>query len=459
MKKKVNFTQREPIGSSTYPMPNKEPNFDLINEKLKDSCPEKDRVSTLYVHIPFCDHLCSFCGFNKFLSQEEQKEQYVVNLIEEMRMYANTAYVQTLDIQAVYLGGGTPNSLSSNQLGRILSFLTSNFPLSKGCEITCEGTPTNLGRIVMLKQYGCNRISAGIQTFNKEIRQEHLKMGQEKKELLQSIEIIQSHFDTFNLDLIYNLPNQTDEIWHDDVETVLKTKATHLTLYPLVLLEKTPFYFDFVKKEKYPAPNQTREIDLFNWSTDRLDKTGFVHRYSARDWAKKGKHCRYIHLNAENNQVLAFGAGSHGYLAGTTYRTHRMLENYGSEIMNKKRFPLAGQRICTDYELMQRYMVMGLRLLKRNMRPFEQKFGVNWEEVFAEKAEVMQNSGYITINGDIIEFTREGNIWANNVRTYFEEEKSLSVGYTDTVGIGSSGKDHYSSISRIKAAADIEANT
>lgn len=71
----------------------------------------------------------------------------------------------------------------------------------------------------------------------------------------------------------------------------------------------------------------------------------------------------------------------------------------------------------------------------------------------------MQNSGYITINGDTIEFTREGNIWANNVRTYFEKEKGLSVGYTDTVSIGSSGKDHYGSISRIKAAADVEAHT
>lgn len=459
MKKKVSFTQREPIGSSTYPMPNKEPNFDFINAKLKDSCLEKNRVSTLYVHIPFCDQLCSFCGFNKFLSPEEQKEQYVVNLIEEMRMYANTTYVQTLDIQAIYLGGGTPNSLSCNQLERILNFLTSNFPLSNGCEITCEGTPTNLDRIFVLKYYGCNRISVGIQTFNKEIRQEHLRMGQGKEELLQSIETIQGNFDTFNLDLIYNLPNQTDEIWHDDIETVLKTKATHLTLYPLVLLEKTPFYSDFVKKEKYPAPNQAREIDLFNWSIDRLDKTEFKHRYSVRDWAKKGNHCRYVHLNAEDNQVLAFGAGAHGYLAGTTYRTHRMLKNYSSEIVDKKRFPLEGQRICTDNELMQRYVVMGLRLLKRDMRPFEQKFGINWKEVFAEKAEVMQNSGYITINGDMIEFTREGNIWANNVRTYFEEEKGLSVGYTDTVSIGSSGRDHYSSISRIKVAADAETHT
>lgn len=93
MKKKIKFTQREPIGSSTYPMPNKEPNFDLINAKLNNICPEKDRVSTLYVHIPFCDQLCSFCGFNKFLSHEDQKEQYVANLIEEMHMYAKTAYV------------------------------------------------------------------------------------------------------------------------------------------------------------------------------------------------------------------------------------------------------------------------------------------------------------------------------------------------------------------------------
>lgn len=224
------------------------------------------------------------------------------------------------------------------------------------------------------------------------------------------------------------------------------------------MLEKTPFYFDFVKKEKYPAPDQSREIDLFNWSVERLDKTEFKHRYSVRDWAKKGNHCRYICLNAEDNQVLAFGAGAHGYLAGTTYRTHRMLENYSSEILDKKRFPLEGQCVCTNDELMQRYMVMGLRLLRLDMRPFEQKFGISWKEVFAKKVEILQNSGYVSIDGDIVEFTREGNIWANNARTYFEGKKGLSVGYTDTVSIGSSGKDHYSSISRIKATADVEAH-
>ena len=157
-----------------------------LGEKLKDICLEKDRVSTLYVHIPFCNQICSFCGFNKFVKSENEKEQYVVSLIEEMRMYASTTYVQTLDIQAVYLGGGTPNSLSSEQIQRILSFLVSNFPLSKGCEITCESVPTNLDRIIILKQYGCNRVSTGIQTFNKEARKEHLKMRQEKEELLQS---------------------------------------------------------------------------------------------------------------------------------------------------------------------------------------------------------------------------------------------------------------------------------
>lgn len=450
MKKKVTFTQREPIGSSTYPRPNDEPNLDLINAKLKSSCLEKDRCSTIYVHIPFCNQICSFCGFNKFVKPKDQKEQYVVSLIEEMRMYANTTYVQSLDIQAVYLGGGTPNSLSSDQLQRILNFLTSNFPLSKECEITCESVPTNLDSVVMLKQYGCNRVSTGIQTFNKEVRKEHLKMRQEKEELIQSIEFIQSNFDNFNLDLIYNLPNQTDEVWFDDMETALKTKATHLTLYPLILLENTPFHSDFVKEGKYPIPNQTREIVFFNWSLDRLKKTDLNHCYTSRDWAKKGKHCRYICLNAENNQVLAFGAGAHGYLAGTTYRSHRILENYNSETLDKKRLPLERQCICTKYELMQRYMVMGLRLLKRDMRSFEEKFDINWKEIFYEKAKVMQNSGYIIINDDIIEFTKEGNIWANNVRTYFEEEKSSSVGYTDTVGIGSSGRDHYGSISRIK---------
>jgi len=433
-------------------MPNAQVDFEETIKRL-GRVSDWNKNSTIYIHIPFCDQLCSFCGFNKYLSPEDVKEDYVQALIKEMEKYASQLWVQSLLIPAVYIGGGTPNSLTANQMDRILKVLREKFNLAKDCQITCEGTPMNFteDRIEVLKNNGVERVSAGIQTFNKDIREEHLHMRQGKEELLQYIERIAKHFDNFNLDLIYNLPNQTDEIWDDDLNTILSTKVKHLTIYPLVLLEKTMFYSDYVKKNKHPPPDQDREIYLYHKTLKRLQDTLFTKgRYTVRDWAHPGYECSYIRWNANCCNVLAFGAGAHGFICDYTYRNEKIIKKYIDKI-NENVLPLEAQKFCTRQELMERFTVMGLRLLNLDINLFEELFGEKWMTYFGEKAEDMIYSGFIKIDNNIINYTPTGCAWENNVRTYFEGEKGVVVGYTDTAGIGQSGKDHYSKISRVKA--------
>ena len=457
--KKVVFSHREPIGSSTYPMPNEAVDMARTLALLEQPW-TGNRQSTLYIHIPFCDQVCSFCGFNKSVSPEDLKEQYVQALIREMQLYGRMKHVSQLEVGAVYLGGGTPNCLSADQLDRILANLHRHFPLQKDVEITCEGVIQNFTpeRNEILKKHGVNRISAGIQTFNREIRTEHLHMRQGKEELLESIRYIRSEFANFNLDFIYNLPNQTDEIWAEDVELALSSGATHLTFYPLVLLENTAFYSDYVKQQKYAAPDQTREIKLFEYTLDKVKGSPYSNRYSVRDWAQPGQDCRYIRMNAESNNIMALGAGAHGYIANITYRNIRSTKQYITTLMEQNQLPLEAQRWSTEEERMQRYMVMGLRLRTLDMKPFKERFGREFSEVYADKIQDMVHSGYIKVEGSLIHFTYEGEIWANNVRTYFEGKKGVNVGYADTTSIGEDGKTHYSTITRIKASGDVEAN-
>jgi oxygen-independent coproporphyrinogen-3 oxidase len=283
-------------------------------------------------------------------------------------------------------------------------------------------------------------------------------MNDGKDELLSYIENIKKDFSNFNVDMIYNLPHQTNEIWHDDLETAIALGSNHLTIYPLVLLEKTIFYSDYVKNGIYASPDQGREIELFNWSLNRLSMSNFTDHYSVRDLAKPGYAAHYIRMNAECNNIVALGAGAHGYLAHTTYRNLRTTNQYISYLLEKDLLPLEAQRFCTLEEEMQRYMVMGLRLNNFDTSSFAQKFDRTVAEVFGEKIEILVKSGYLRQNGSKLTHTREGLIWGNNIRTYFEDDKGSSVGYTDTVSIGETGKDHYSKITRIKASGDVEAN-
>lgn len=448
----LRFDHREPIGSSTYPMPNGP--VDLERSAAMFSLIPDYTTSTIYIHVPFCDQICSFCGFNKSVSSEEVKEAYVDALLEELRLYAQTPWVSALDIPAVYLGGGTPNALSADQLDRILACLRHNFPLAEGCEIACEGTPMNFTeeRIDALKRNGVRRVSAGIQTFNRAIRAEQLHMREGKEELLGYIDRIAAHFDSFNLDMIFNMPNQTDDIWRDDLETVLGTAVKHLTIYPLVLLEHTIFFSDFVKKGKYPAPAEDREIRLFSESQQRLQSTPFAAgRYTVRDWAHPGYYSRYIQANAECSQVLAFGAGAHGFLGTYTYRNVKSVQRYIDMVKTQHVLPYDGQTFCSGRQMMERFLVMGLRLLNFDFADFDRRFGEPWQNHFGEKVQELIDGGCIELNGSQVKYTDYGLIWANNVRSYFEEGTTGVVGYSDTRGIGEGGKDHYSPLLRVRA--------
>ena len=475
----LKFTHREPIGSSTFPMPGDKVDYGRTLAALAGDVPSGRQTSTLYIHIPFCDQICSFCAFNKAVSSEPVKNQYVKALVKEMEMYGRTNYVQGLDIKAVYIGGGTPNSLSNEDLKIMLAALQANFPLSKDCEISLEGTPQNFtpARNNVLLEGGVNRVSAGIQTFDRTIRQEHLHMNDGEVELAGYIENIKASFPNFNLDMIYNLPNQTDETWKQDLRLAMGSGSKHLTVYPLVLLESTIFYNDYVRKQKYEAPAEDREIDLFRYTHEKLMSGAYNNDYSIRDYAKPGYECRYIRLNAESNQIIALGAGAHGYLAGQTYHNEKSTKDYIRTVLQGDILPIAGQRFTTEYEEMQRFMVMGLRLETFDSRRFKERFGIPVEQVFGDQLNAAVGGGYLQKSGGISplmgEFvacvkqapigsythTMDGLIWANNIRTLFEGGAAKSVGYSDTLSVGETGKDHYSALSRVKSSVNLESGS
>jgi putative oxygen-independent coproporphyrinogen III oxidase len=455
----LKFKVREPIGSSTYPMPGDAVELDRTLAALHESPKDHRGYGTIYLHIPFCDQICSFCGFNKQVSTAEIKAAYVAAVHKEIEAYAAFPYVRQIEFKAVYIGGGTPNSLTKEDLSGLVRALRTKFNVAADAEISTEGTPQNFTKEMndMLLAAGINRISTGVQTFNTEIRREHLHMNHTREELLGFIETIRESFPNFNLDLIYNLPLQTDEIWRDDVATALRLGSKHLSILPLVLLENTVFYSDFIVKGKYPPPDQDNEIKLFNHTVAALRESAFSDHYSMRDWSQPNFECRYITTNAQCGQILALGAGAHGYLAGQTYRNVRSTQRY-IESMRGTNLPLEGQRFATPYEEMQRFMVMGLRQNRFDTSRFEVMFGKPLNEVFGEKLKVLIDSGYLVREGAVLTHTDSGLIWGNNLRTYFEEQKACTVGYADTRGVGSTGKDHYSSITRIKASGDVEAN-
>lgn len=268
-------------------------------------------------------------------------------------------------------------------------------------------------------------------------------MKYEKEEVIELLSDIKSNFDNFNMDLIYNLPTQTMDIWMEDLNTAINiVKPTHLTLNPYILLRNTKMNAE-VRKGTYSMPDMDQEIDMFNQALSLLENSSLKHHYSIRDWATEGKECQYIILNSYSNDVLGLGAGSYGYLDGISYKNYENIEKYIATAIGEQLIPMDKYYLCNLTEKMQRYMVMGMRLQDLDMSPFLERFGLDWNSVFGNLLENLEYSGFIQVTNNKIKTLNKGKVWGNNIRSEFAEKNKFTyVGY-GLQGVGKSGRGNY----------------
>ncbi|MCZ2287171.1 radical SAM protein, partial [Enterococcus faecium] len=170
--------------------------------------PAENKVSA-YIHIPFCEHICYYCDFNKVFLEGQPVDEYVEMLLNEMRLMLESH--PTANLETLYVGGGTPTSLSAKQLDRLLSGAREILPFQNGNEFTVEANPGDLTRekLQVMKNYGVNRLSMGVQTFDNRLLK---KIGRKHtaEDVYQTMQFLEAeNFTNVSIDLIYALPGQT----------------------------------------------------------------------------------------------------------------------------------------------------------------------------------------------------------------------------------------------------------
>src|SRR3954453_11202809 len=166
-------------------------------------------IKAAYLHIPFCEHICHYCDFNKVFLKGQPVDEYIDSLNQEMEMTLKE--FPTSELNTIFVGGGTPTSLNEKQLHRFCESINRNLPKSNTLEFTFEANPGDLtkGKLQILKEAGVNRISLGVQTFNEDLLK---KIGRvhKAKDVYQTIENAKKvGFENISIDLIFSLPTQT----------------------------------------------------------------------------------------------------------------------------------------------------------------------------------------------------------------------------------------------------------
>ncbi len=275
---------------------------------------------TLYLHIPFCESLCPYCSFNRFLFDEDKARAYFRRLREEMRMAHRLRY----QFSSLYIGGGTPTILI-DELCETIDLARALFAIG---EVSCETNPNHLTPEIVAKLEGrVQRLSVGVQSFDNELLAE---MGRYQKfgsgvEIQEKIRQAAPHFPSLNVDMIYNFPNQTEEILRRDLQMVIDTGAQQATFYPLMtspsvarLLSRTVGQVDY-----------GREAQFYEIILQTLGEA--FKPMSAWTFLRKGTGLldEYIVDSAE---YVGLGSGAFSFLDGTLYVNTFSLREYGRKI-------------------------------------------------------------------------------------------------------------------------------
>ncbi|MDE6661328.1 MAG: radical SAM family heme chaperone HemW [Anaeroplasmataceae bacterium] len=311
----------------------------------------------IYVHIPFCNSICSYCDFPKQIAKEEVKNKYLDHLIDELSQYSKEEWFRkdwATSIGSVYIGGGTPNSLTLSQLERLLKALEPYLGVAK--ENTIEINPELLTKEYahLFKKYKINRVSIGVQSFNstllKLIRRNHTESQVE-----EAIKLLRdSGIENINIDMMYGLPGQTMDLLKEDVEKAIELNVPHISYYSLILEEKTILSYQ-MKHTQISLPDDDLVVDMANYLTKKLKMRQFKH-YEISNYAKKGYESIHNlgYWNCE--EYIGIGASACGYHHNERIQNDASLPSYfkGSKTVD----PL------TLRERKQEFMMLGFRKLE-----------------------------------------------------------------------------------------------
>ncbi|MDU1829109.1 radical SAM family heme chaperone HemW, partial [Anaerococcus sp.] len=309
-----------------------------------------------YIHIPFCHKKCYYCDFCAYMNVENRIDNYINNLTREIELYQDKLCV---DIDSIYLGGGTPSYIDSKYIESIVKTLH-NFNLDNLKEFTIECNPNSINKdkLLLYKDLGINRISLGVQSFDDEVLRS-IGRDHSSEIAISDIELIRNTgFDNLSFDLMLNLPNQDYKSIKNDLNIVKSISPEHISWYSLIVEEGSRFY-TLNKKGKLNLMDDDIEVDIFDELIENLDQIG-LKRYEISNFAKKGFESYHNKKYWEGNGYIAFGMSAAGYLGNYRYNNTKNFIHYNNMI-NKNKLPIENIEIIESQEKEIEYIIFKLR--------------------------------------------------------------------------------------------------
>ena len=394
---------------------------------------ERNNRTAAYIHVPFCETHCLYCGFYNQPYRKEQSRIYTDVLIQEIKLWENTTAFKTKPINALYFGGGTPTALEVEDISRLLTYIHNTFPLANDCEITMEGRISNMTKekVEAYLQGGVNRFSLGVQSFNTDLRR---SMGRrsDRDTIIERINMIKEYNQAaVVLDLIYGFPNQTMDIWVDDIKLAQSLEIDGFDCYQLNVFPNTPLGKRIADGSMNPALNVKEKTELFIKSVELMQKALYT-RISVNHWQRTTRERNiYNRLARGYASCLSFGAGAGGNINGYSYMILRDYQGYLAAVKNGVK-PIMGISIPGEnysmYKEISEYFETGYL----DLAYLENKYNLPLTDICSRLLSQWENAGVIKYENNKIILTLAGQFWFVNLSQLLQEYIKLTLQFNSS---------------------------
>ncbi|MFZ7308413.1 oxygen-independent coproporphyrinogen III oxidase [Avibacterium avium] len=392
-----------------------------------------ERPLSLYVHIPFCHKLCYFCACNKIITRHQHKADIYLDYLEK-EIKNRAALFRNRKVTQVHWGGGTPTYLTEQQSSRLMAMLREHFHFADNAEISIEMDPRKieLETLDHLRKIGFNRISMGVQDFNKAV-QKAVNREQDEDFIQALLERARAlGFQSTNLDLIYGLPLQNVESFMFTLQKVIELNPDRLSVFNYAHLPSRFAGQAKIKEDQLPAPET--KLTILQKTIETLSDAGY--RFIGMDHFAKpddelaiAQQNGVLHRNfqgyttQEDADLLGLGVSAISLLGNTYAQNQKELKHYYADI-EQKGTALHKGFVMSQEDCLRRDVIKQLICnFKLNYAPFEQQYGIDFKTHFAEDLELLAPlaaDGLIEIGEKGLQVSPVGHLLIRNICLCFD---------------------------------------
>jgi oxygen-independent coproporphyrinogen-3 oxidase len=377
-------------------------------------------MSGIYIHIPFCKQACHYCDFH-FSTSIKKKDEMVLALAKEIRMRKKEFENDT--IETIYFGGGTPSILQISDLRFLIDEVYKNFTVSENLEITLEANPDDLSRerIIELSKSPINRLSIGIQSFFEEDLT-MMNRAHNSAEARKCLEEATKYFDNISLDLIYGIPDSSqngeqaqqmsNEKWKQNIETALSFGIPHISSYALTVEPKTALN-KLIQTGKIAKPKDEVAEEHFQILVEMLEKNGFIH-YELSNFGKENYFSKNNSAYWLGKKYIGIGPSAHSY-DGISRSWNISNNTIYLKSLEENKLPNEIE-ILSKTDRYNEYIMTGLRTIWGvSLDRIEKEFGTTYLEYLTNQAQKFLDDNLLSIEENVLKATKKGKFLTDGI--------------------------------------------